>query len=127
MKCDTGEASLALRKGNIVANQLYEFTMKVTRGEGCDLPEGIQGALVPTYVGASDFQSAVKKGVAEIRGRHFVFDDIQGQVREIPIHRWEEYVAQVWPEFASALPSKEQLPSLVENGLVFFGPFGGFK
>lgn len=101
--------------------------MKIVRGDGCDMPEGMQGALVPTYVGASDYQAAVKRGVDAIKSRHYVFEDIQGQVREIPTDRWEEYVAQVWPEFASELPSKEQLPSLVEDGAVFFGPFGGYK
>jgi len=39
----------------------------------------------------------------------------------------ERVCRQVWPEFASDLPSQEQLPSLVEKGAVFFGPFGGFK
>jgi hypothetical protein len=101
--------------------------MKVKRGAGCDMPEGMEGALVPTYVGASDFQAAVKKGVAAIRGMHYVFEDIKGQVRELPVDRWEEYVAQVWPEFASRFPSKEQIPGLVQEGAVFFGPFGGFK
>jgi hypothetical protein len=110
-----------------VPNHLYEFTMKVKRGDGCDMPEGMEGALVPTYVGASDYQAAVKKGVAAIRGMHYVFEGIQGRVRELPVQRWEEYLAQVWPEFTSHFPSKEQLPPLVENGEVFFGPFGGFK
>ena len=101
--------------------------MKVKRGGGCDMPDGVDQALVPTYVAASDHQAAVKKGVAAIRDMHYVFDDLQGQVRELPVNQWEEYIARVWPEFASYFPSKEQLLSIVEEGAVFFGPFGGFK
>jgi len=110
-----------------VTNQLYEFTMKVTRGDGCDLPEGKHGALVPTYVAASDYLTAVKKGVDAIKIRKYVFEDIEGQVREIPTDRWGEYVAQVWPEFALSLPLKNQIPALVESGAVFFGPFAAYK
>jgi hypothetical protein len=109
-----------------MANQLYEFRMKVLRGEGCDLPESMKGAYVPCYVAAHDFQAAVKKGVAAITGMHYVFKDIEGQVREIPFASWSEYIAKVWPEFGGHFPSQEELPSLVEKGVVFFGPFAGF-
>jgi hypothetical protein len=61
-----------------------------------------------------------------ITGMHFVFDDIEGPAREIPIVDWDQYVAKVWPDFADRLPSKAELPSLVEKGAVFFGPFAGF-
>ncbi len=107
-------------------NQLYEFRMKVLRGDGCDLPENMKGAYVPCYVAASDFQAAVKNGVAAITSMHYVFKDIQGQVREIPLASWSEYIAKVWPEFAGHFPKQEELPSLVEKGVVFFGPFAGF-
>jgi hypothetical protein len=108
-------------------NQLYEFTMKVARGDKCDMPESMHAALVPTYVGAADYQDAIRKGVEAIRNLHYLFDNVHGQVREIPVDRWEEYVAKVWPEFITHFPSKEQLPALIEKGVVFFGPFSGFK
>lgn len=110
-----------------MVNQLYEFTMKVARGEGSDMPEGMQGALVPTYVGAPDYQTAVRRGVDAIRGKHYVFEEFQGQVREIPIERWEDYIDKAWPEFANYFPSKEQMSFLVHDGAVFFGPFVVFK
>jgi hypothetical protein len=110
-----------------LSNQLYEFTMRVSRGDGCELPEGMQGAYVPCYAGASDYQTALKKGVAAIAHMHFAFNDIKGDVREIPVVTWAGYVAKVWPEFAGRFPTQEQLPSLVEQGAVFFGPFAAFK
>lgn len=87
----------------------------------------MQGAYVPCYVGASDYQAALKKGVAAIAGMHYVFDDIRGDVREIPVTAWADYVAKAWSEFAGQLPTQEQLPSLVEQGVVFFGPFAAFQ
>lgn len=110
-----------------MTHRLYEFTMKVFRGDGCDLPDDLEGAYVVSYVGAPDFEAALRKGVTVITGMHYVFNDIQGKVREIPVSSWEEYVAKVWPDFADHLPTQGELPSLVENGAVFFGPFSGFK
>jgi hypothetical protein len=110
-----------------VANQLYEFTMRVLRGDGCDLPDDMEGAYVPSYVGASDYQAAVIKAVTAITRMHYRFDATQGKVREIPLASWDEYVAKVWPDFANRLPTGTELPSLVESGTVFFGPFAGFK
>ncbi len=68
-----------------VANQLYEFTMRVLRGSGCDLAACLEGAYVPTYVGASDYQAAITKAVRTITDMHFRFDEIEGQAREIPV------------------------------------------
>lgn len=107
-------------------NQLYEFTMKVSRGEGCDLPIEMRGAYVPCYASAADYQAAVKKGVMAVTGMHYVFEDIQGEVREIPFDVWSEYVGKTWPEFLDHLPSQEEVLDVVKKGEVFFGPFAGF-
>lgn len=109
-----------------VANALYEFTLKVSRGSGCDLADGLAGALVPSYVGAPDHETAMRAAVATITALHYTFEDIEGVAREIPIDAWDRYVAAVWPDFAGQLPSGEELPALVEAGAVFFGPFAGF-
>ncbi|MBC8724623.1 hypothetical protein F6X37_24445 [Paraburkholderia sp. 31.1] len=112
---------------NDMENHLYEFRMKLLRGEGCDMPEGIDGAHVACYASASTYEAAVKKGVVAASHMHYVFDNIEGDVREIPVASWGAYVEKVWPEFASHFPSQDELPSLVEQGIVFFGPFAGFK
>jgi hypothetical protein len=57
---------------------------------------------------------------------HYVFKDIEGNVREIPLASWGDYVAKVWPDSASHLPSESELPSIVDSGAEFFGPFAGF-
>lgn len=115
------------KNGETMNNHLYEFTMKVSRGSGCDLPEDMNGALVPTYAAATDYREAIRRGVNAISGMNYIFKDIEGKVREIPLPSWADYVNRVWPDFVSHLPSASELPSLVESGKVFFGPFAGFK
>lgn len=87
--------------------------MKVLRTDGCDLPEGMDGAYVPTYVGAPDYQEALRRGVKAISDMHYLFKEIQGNVREIPLISWADYLDKVWPDFKSRLPSEIELPSLV--------------
>ena len=101
--------------------------MRVLRGQGSDLPEGVQGAFVPCYASAPDPQAALKKGVIAVKAMHCLFDDIRGDVREIPLSAWSAYVAKVWPDFSDHFPSQADLPELVEKGVVFFGPFATFK
>lgn len=110
----------------LVTNQLYEFTMKVLGGEGSNLPAGARGAFVPCYSPAPDYQSAVRKGVAAIAEMHFVFEDLPGNVRELPIASWNDYVAAIWPEFVDNLPTQDEVAVLVQKGTVFFGPFATF-
>jgi len=110
-----------------VSNQLFEFTVKVRRVDGCDLPDPMVGAYVNCYVAATEFQDAVRKGVAALTNRHYVFEDIRGDVREIPIESWSKYIAKAWPEFVEHFPLQEEIASLVEGSVVFFGPFCGFE
>ena len=109
-----------------MSNSLFEFTVKVMRAAGCDLPEGMVGAYIPTYVGAPDFQEAIRRGVKAISGMHYTFKEIRGEVREIPLDSWDDYVSKVWPDLVSHFPSAVELQSLVNSGAVFFGPIAGF-
>jgi len=108
-------------------NNLYEFTMKVLPGESMEMPDGLKGAYVACYVAALDYQAALKKGVQAIMQMGYKFDDIKNGVREVPLDSWAAYIESVWPEYADQMPSTEQLPAVVEDGQVFFGPFIGFS
>jgi hypothetical protein len=110
-----------------MTNKLFEFTVEVLRGEGCDMPDGMTGAFIPTYAAATDPLEAVRLGVKTLQGMHYQFKDLKGTVREIPAASWEDYIEHVWPEFVTRLPSASELPVLVERGAVFFGPFAGFE
>jgi len=108
---------------NQAGNQLYEFTVKAMRGAECELPEGALGAYIPCYVFALDYQTALKKGATTLKDMGYLFDSVQGKVREIPPASWSSYVAKVWPDFADQLPSTDELPLLMKKGAIFFGPF----
>lgn len=107
-------------------NNLYEFTMKVLRGDCSEMPEGLSGAYVACYAAAPDYQAAVKKGVQAVTQMGYKFDNLLNGVREIPITSWGDYFAKVWPDYVDQMPSAAQLPSVVGEGQVFFGPFVGF-
>lgn len=108
-------------------NNLYEFTLKILPRDGCDLPSDMHGAFAPCYASASDYQTAVKKGVAAIASMHYTFDNLNGNIREIPIENWTTYVQNIWPEFVDSFPSQDNISSLVDEGAVFFGPIVGFQ
>ena len=107
-------------------NKLYEFTIKVSRGEGCDLPDGMTGAQALCYASAPDHEASLKKGAIAVAHNNFVFENVESKVREISLTSWAEYIDKVWPEFADHFPSQTELPDLVNKGVVFFGPFAGF-
>lgn len=110
-----------------MGNHLFEFTMKVMRAEGCELPAGMAGAYIPTYAGAPDFQEAIRRGVNAISSMHYTFKAIEGEVRQIPVESWDDYIKKVWPDLASHFPSAVELVRLVKDGAVFFGPIAGFN
>ena len=107
-------------------NRLFEFTMRVLRTEGSDLPAGASAAYVTCYAAATDPRMAMKKGVAAVAETGWRFDDSDGAVREIPADQWREYVRKVWPDHAAGLPSPAELPAKIAAGAVFFGPFSVF-
>ena len=110
-----------------MANALFEIRLRVSRGEGCDMPAGMAGAYVACYAAASDYQAALKSAVHAVGAMRLRFEDVVGEVRELSCDRWSEYVSQAWPEFAARLPTQAELPELVKSGAVFFGPFAGFE
>lgn len=107
-------------------NKLYELNLKVLAQVGADLPDGKQGAYVPCYVFANNYQEALKKAVLALAKEHLLFDAVQGNVRELPLDSWEDYLKNVWPDFVEHFPSKKDLPILSEEAAIFFGPFAVF-
>lgn len=108
-------------------NKLYEFTIKVSRGDGCDMPENMEGAYVNCYASAPSYEQAMKKGVMAITKDNYVFEDVVKGVREIPVEEWSDYIEKTWPEFVDHLPSQEEVKTCVDEGMVFFSPFMGFN
>ena len=90
-------------------------------------PAGTRGAYVTCYACAPDPLLGIRRGIAAVRALQYVFEDLLGNVREIPLANWTEYIQRVWPEFVEHFPGQEVLPGLVIEGAVFFGPFSEFR
>lgn len=110
-----------------MTNLFYQVSVRVLNRAGCDLPSEFAGAVIACYVAAVDPVSAVKRAKLAVEKLNYSFDDLASdQVLELDISKWEEYVQRVWPEAADQLPMQEELPELVERGVVFLGPAIGF-
>lgn len=110
-------------------NRLYEFTMKLQKGRDADPVQpapAVSGAYVTCYAGAPDPLVAIRRGVAAARERDFLFIDVLGNVREIPLQSWTDYIQRAWPEHHATLPAAASLPQLVIDGATFFGPFSPY-
>ncbi len=107
-------------------NFLYVFTVKVGRGEGAEMPAGVAGAVVAVYAAAPDPDTAVRNGIAALGGMKFIFQEIQGDVGQLPIEYWDAYIEKVWPDFPERFPKSDELPGLLQSRAVFFGPFAAF-
>ena len=108
------------------ANKLYEFTAKISRGEGSDLPDGMTSAFVNCYSAGISYEVAVRQGVLVMAQRGYVFQDLVQQVRELAPGDWCEYVQKAWPEFVEDLPSQADIVKITKEGGVLFGPFIAF-
>lgn len=110
-----------------MSNRLYLAGVKVLRGTNQDLPPGLSGAVACCFATGADHEDALRAGVSALVQMGFEVSEVVGDVTELRTDRWDEYVAQVWPEAAHALPTQAELGEILESGGVFFGPFAGFE
>ena len=90
-------------------------------------PEWVSGAFVVCYAAAADHHEAVRKAVAKLAGKGMTFDDMAGDIEELDPARWDDYVTAQWIDFAEAFPEQDDLPALIAQGAVFFGPFCAYE
>jgi hypothetical protein len=120
--------SAGLAYPRTVTNQLFEFKLRVLRDrDDADLPAGSDGAYVACYSCAADLHAALMQGAAAINRMGCRVDDVEGGARVIPAAQWADYIAKVWPDYASNLPTAAQVPARIAEGAVFFGPFATFN
>jgi hypothetical protein len=119
---------LAYPRAVTTTNQLFELKLRILRDQDSgDLPAGSDGAYVTCFSCAPDLHAALVQGAAAVNRMGCRVDDVEGDARVIPIDRWGEYVAKLWPEYAHNLPSALQVPARIAEGAVFFGPFATFN
>ncbi len=110
-----------------MTNSLYEVPVRVSNSEGCGLPSEFAGAVIACYVAAADPMQAIKRAKLAVERLNYEFDDLASeQIRQLAVENWDDYVQRAWPEASDQLPRQEELPELVERGVVFLGPAVGF-
>ena len=110
-------------------NKLWKCSLKVSRGSFDELPGDWLGAFVNFYAGAPSYEDACSKAVsiAESMGMEFVELSESKLVEIDPKDWWDEYVLPNYPEISDSFPSQEEILDIVERGMVFHGPFAGWK
>jgi hypothetical protein len=120
--------SLLKSKSAPSAKKLFRITVHVGRGTNTDMPPSMVGAFVPVFVGAVDHEKAAHLVVGELRSRGFEFIDIADQkIHEMDATKWDNFVAEAWPEFSSHFPTQREVLSKLPLDLLFTGPFAGYN
>ena len=109
-------------------NTLWEMPLKIKGTEQSPMPDGMDEAIAIVFAGAPSYESALTNGVNTVRQMGYQFVDLfGGQVFQVPLDQWDEYVAGKYDYFLENLPASGELSSLVESGEVFLGPFLGYN
>ncbi|AVW98944.1 hypothetical protein [Vibrio vulnificus] len=108
-------------------NKLWQCPLVVQRGTYKEMPESWLGATVNYYVGVSTYEEALTKSVKVLQSVGMVFVDlVDGKVVQLdPELWWEGYVMANYPEYSDYFPNQEEVFNVVNEGLVFHGPFMG--
>ena len=111
----------------VLENQLFFLRIKIGRGTNKEMPQSLNGAIVPAYAVATDHQSAAKLVASNLLSQGYELVGFEGNVIQLDPARWGEYVSHSWPEFKAHFPDESELGSLIERGGHFYGPFAGFE
>ena len=110
-------------------NKLWKCPLKVKRGSFNELPENWQGAYVNFFTGAPTYEDACNKviSVARSMGMESVEQTESKPIEINPEEWWDEYVLPNYFEYSGSFPSQEEILEIVDKGMVFHGPFAGWK
>jgi hypothetical protein len=109
-------------------NRLFRLTVHIGRGSNTEMPANLVGAHVPIFVGAPDHEAAAMKAVSSLTSRGFEFIDISDrQIHELDPTKWDAFVNEAWPEFASYFPAQGKVLSDLKSEFLFTGPFASYE
>lgn len=120
--------SLFKQKPTEPQNLLFMFSMHIGRGSNADMPANLAGAYVCVYLGAANYEAALREAVAQITKRGYTFIDLaDGKAHQLDPLKWSSYVKEAWPEFEAHFPTQDEVIESLPSGRVFFGPFAGYE
>ena len=100
----------------ITENKLFEFTIRAFHKESIGFSNARKGVYALCYARASNYQDAIRKGVAALAQKSYQFDNIEGPVREIDPAQWSTYICKIWPEFVNDLPDNNRIYQIILKG-----------
>ncbi len=110
-------------------NKLWKCPLKVNRGSFEQLPKEWLGAFVNFYAVAPSYEDACDKAVSIAKSMGMENVELtESEPAEIdPEDWWDGYVLPNYPGISDSFPSQEQILEIVDKGMVFHGPFAGWK
>jgi hypothetical protein len=107
--------------------KLFRMTLHVGRGNS-EMPANLAGAYVPMFVGAADYQTAVKRAVQKLQQQGYDFIDIcDAKVDELDPEKWDQFVSEAWPEFILEFPDQKNVLKALKQDFIFTGPFVSYE
>lgn len=107
--------------------RLFQLSIHVKRGGSREMPSELIGAYVPVFASGTSHEVAAQHAVTVLIDRGFeVVAICDGKIHELDPHRWDAFVDQAWPEFASQFPSQSEVCRELDQGFLFVDPFAGY-
>lgn len=103
---------------------LFECPLIVKRGLNTSMPSEWPTGVSFWYVAATSVEDALARAVGSARTEGFEFVDVyQGKVVQIDHTKWwDGVVMKQWREYATHLPTQQQMDAAVATGGIFMGP-----
>ncbi|MEQ1812047.1 MAG: hypothetical protein ABL889_19115 [Terricaulis sp.] len=114
-------------RGNRAADGVvYAFTFKIVSGQ-TQIPTPMRGAYVVAYALGKTPTEAAERSVTKLRTMGYVVQDMEPKGGEIALARWDEHLAERWPEFANHFPGQHKIVGELEQRHAILSPFAGFE
>lgn len=105
---------------------VYAFTFKIASGQ-TQIPSPMVGAYVVAYSTAQTPTAAAERALEGLGTTGYVVEDMDPSGGEIAVARWDEHVAERWPEFVDRFPRQRDLMDTLAREGAVFSPFAGFE
>ena len=105
---------------------LYSFTFKVASG-ATEIPSPMIGAYVVAYSTGDSPAAAAERSWRTIQGMGYIVEDMDPKGGAVPLKRWNEHVAERWPEVPGHFPTQGNVLAVIQKNDAVFSPFAGFE
>ena len=91
------------------------------------MPPELGGAYVQCFTVAEDCARAIEKSLARLRANGLEIREVLDSAFTFDASEWTVLVEDSWPDQAAGLHTQQEFESIMADGGVVFGPFGGYN